>query len=47
MYRGEMMNNKLFMLMNLGFIIMSEMNMAGVQKAKLLLVKGKADPLKN
>ena len=44
---GEMRHNKLFMLMNLDFIIMSELNMAGVQEAKLFLVKGKAGPLKN
>jgi len=39
--------NRLFMLMNMDFIIMSELNMAGVQEVKLFLVKGKAGPLKN
>ena len=39
--------NRLFMWMNLGFIIMLEMNRAGVHEANSLLVKGKADLLKS
>jgi len=41
------MRNKLFIFMNLDFIIISEMNIAGAQEAKSFLVKGKADLLKN
>ena len=47
MHPEDMMRNKLFIFMNLDFIIMSELNMAGVQEVKLFLVKGKAGPLKN
>ena len=41
------MHKKLFILMNLDFITLSEMNRAGAQEAKSFLVKGKADLLKN
>jgi len=37
----------LFMLMNLDFMTISEMNGVGDQGAKSLSVRGKANPLKN